>query len=82
MKVFIFLAQLLLTFAQTSETTTNETLGFGYVANNTNPLNYKFMPYLEYEETRLSVNAFLQGTNASFFAPNTSICFNNGVNLV
>ena len=81
MKIFIFLAQLLLTIAQTTETTTTEEQGFGYVMNNTNPLNYNFMPYLEYETTRKNVNAFLSGTNATFFAPNTSICFNNGVNL-
>ena len=78
MKLFILLVQVLLAMAQT----TNDEQGFGYVANDTNPLNYNFMPYLDYDLTRKNVNAFLSGTNATFFAPNSSICFNNGVNLV
>lgn len=43
---------------------------------------YKFQNYTNYEVVRASTNAFMRGANATWFASNSTNCFNYGLNLV
>ena len=45
-------------------------------------LNYKFRDYAKMEEFRTHANAYLAGANATWYAPNSTVCFNDLINLV
>jgi hypothetical protein len=52
------------------------------ISNSTNLLNYNFRDYRKMEEVRTNWNAFLTGANATWYAPNSTNCFNNILNLM
>lgn len=50
-------------------------------ANSTNTYSYKFNNYQEVNEFRRNWAAFLDGANATWYAPNITVCFNNALNF-
>jgi len=50
-------------------------------ANSTNIFSYKFKNYSDVNEFRTNWAAFLNGANATWYAPNISVCFNNALNF-
>jgi hypothetical protein len=50
--------------------------------NGTNQFGYVFQDYYNISLFRLGGQAFLQGANSSYYAPNASVCLNNLLNLI
>ena len=51
-------------------------------SNNTNVLGYKFRDQTEIDIFRMKFSAFLSGADSDYYAPNTTVCFNNFMNLI
>jgi hypothetical protein len=75
-----------LVFAQdnTDEATTDEVVPEEVpdFSNSTNMLGYTFRDYTEMESDRINWNAFMTGANSTWYAPNSTLCYNHAVNLI
>lgn len=49
--------------------------------NKTNTMEYEFQDYRLYNNIRWLWNAYLMGANATWYAPNSTACFNNALNI-
>jgi hypothetical protein len=51
-------------------------------SNSSNVLGYKFRDQAEIDIFRMKFNAFLEGADSNFYAPNATICFNYLMNII
>jgi len=49
--------------------------------NKTNTMEYEFQDYRLYNNIRWLWNAYLMGANATWYAPNSTTCFNHALNI-